>query len=202
MFKICRQCFTIARLFLAVAALNGTPAQAADVFPSKPIRIIVPAAPGGTTDIATRLLADRMGAELGQTIVVENRAGAAGIIGVQVFLAAVPDGYTIMMGNIGPNAINYAQGPGGGIFGGGPGGFDPGAFRGGFGGVGDILSDLFGGGARGGPARPERGRDLETDVHVSFEQAMDGAQVPVSVRVAAKSVHADGAHVALRRAEL
>ncbi|MEA2401367.1 MAG: molecular chaperone DnaJ [Thermoleophilaceae bacterium] len=75
---------------------------------------------------------------------------------------------------------------GGGIFGGGPGGFDPGAFRGGFGGVGDILSDLFGGGAtRGGPARPERGRDLETDVHVSFEQAMDGAQVPVSVPLSA-----------------
>ena len=74
---------------------------------------------------------------------------------------------------------------GGGIFG-GAGGFDPGAFRTGFGGVGDILSDLFGGGgARGGPARPERGRDLETDVHVSFEQAMEGAQVPVSVPLSA-----------------
>jgi molecular chaperone DnaJ len=75
---------------------------------------------------------------------------------------------------------------GGGIFGGG--GFDPGAFRGGnFGGFGDILSDLFGGAGRGGagPARPERGRDLETDVHVSFEQAMDGAQVPVSVPLSA-----------------
>jgi molecular chaperone DnaJ len=74
---------------------------------------------------------------------------------------------------------------GGGIFGGAGGGFDPGAFRTGFGGVGDILSDLFGGGARGGPARPERGRDLETDVHVSFEQAMEGAQVPVSVPLSA-----------------
>jgi len=71
---------------------------------------------------------------------------------------------------------------GGGIF--GDGGFDPGAFRGGFGNVGDILSDLFGGGARG-PAAPERGRDLETDVHVSFEQAMEGAQVPVSVPLSA-----------------
>jgi molecular chaperone DnaJ len=76
---------------------------------------------------------------------------------------------------------------GGGIFGGGAGGFDPGAFRGNFGGVGDILSDLFGGAGRGGPAgaRPERGRDLETDVHVSFEQAMEGAQVPVSVPLSA-----------------
>jgi molecular chaperone DnaJ len=85
---------------------------------------------------------------------------------------------------------------GGGIFGGG--GFDPGAFRGGnFGGFGDILSDLFGGAGRGGagPARPERGRDLETDVHVSFEQAMDGAQVPVSVPLSAPcpTCHGTGA---------
>src|SRR5215208_3359127 len=61
---------------------------------------------------------------------------------------------------------------GGGIFG-GAGGFDPGAFRGNYGGFGDILSDLFGGAGRpggGGPAPAERGRDLETDVHVSFEQ--------------------------------
>jgi len=97
-----------AQMFLAVVALNGTAAHAADVFPSRPLRIIVPAAPGGTTDIASRLLADRMAAELGQNVVVENRAGAAGIIGVQAFLAAAPDGYTLMMGNIGPNAINYA----------------------------------------------------------------------------------------------
>ncbi len=80
---------------------------------------------------------------------------------------------------------------GGGIFGGG--GFDPGAFREGFGGfgsgIGDILSDLFGGGGgvRTGERarRPQRGRDLETEVHVSFDQAMEGAQVPVSVPVSA-----------------
>jgi molecular chaperone DnaJ len=80
---------------------------------------------------------------------------------------------------------------GGGIFGGAGGGFDPGSFRGGFGNVGDILSDLFGGvggGRPGGGARtprPERGRDLETEVHVSFDQAMEGAQVPVSVPLSA-----------------
>src|ERR687891_876172 len=74
---------------------------------------------------------------------------------------------------------------GGGIFGGG-GGFDPGAFRTGFGGLGDILSDLFGSAAGGARApRPERGRDLETEVHVSFDQAMEGAQVPVSVPLSA-----------------
>jgi molecular chaperone DnaJ len=84
---------------------------------------------------------------------------------------------------------------GGGIFGGG---FDPGAFRtgGGFGGFGDILSDLFGAGGRGGRApRPERGRDLETDVHISFAQAMEGAQIPVSVPVSAPctTCHGTGA---------
>jgi molecular chaperone DnaJ len=86
---------------------------------------------------------------------------------------------------------------GGGVFGGG--GFDPGAFRtgGGFGGFGDILSDLFGGmGGRGGPARgPERGRDLETEVHISFDQAMEGAQVPVAVPLSAPcpTCHGTGA---------
>jgi molecular chaperone DnaJ len=77
----------------------------------------------------------------------------------------------------------------GGVFRGG-GGFDPGAFRGGnfSGGLGDILSDLFGSAAgRGGAGTPrvERGRDLETEVHISFEQAMEGAQVPVSVSLSA-----------------
>src|SRR3954454_975056 len=88
---------------------------------------------------------------------------------------------------------------GGGIFGGG---FDPGAFRTGggapgFGGIGDILSDLFGGGAPGGARRPgpERGRDLETEVHISFEQAMEGAQVPVNVQMPAPcpTCHGTGA---------
>ncbi|MBA3300398.1 MAG: molecular chaperone DnaJ [Thermoleophilaceae bacterium] len=79
---------------------------------------------------------------------------------------------------------------GGGIFGGG--GFDPGSFRtgapgGGFGGISDIFSDIFGGGgaAGGGRTRAERGRDLEAEVHISFTQAMEGAQVPVSVSMSA-----------------
>jgi molecular chaperone DnaJ len=89
---------------------------------------------------------------------------------------------------------------GGGIFGGGGpggGGFNPGNFSGG---IGDILSDLFGGGAAGGPGgaqarRPQRGRDLETEVHISFEQAMEGAQVPVSVPLSAPcpTCHGSGA---------
>jgi molecular chaperone DnaJ len=85
---------------------------------------------------------------------------------------------------------------GGGIFG-GAGGFDPSSFRGGnFGGFGDILSDIFGNrGPGGGAPRPERGRDLETEVHVSFDQAMEGAQVPVSVPLSAPcpTCHGTGA---------
>ena len=72
---------------------------------------------------------------------------------------------------------------GGGVFGGA--GFDPNAFRSGFGGFGDILSDLFTNRSGPGTPRPERGRDLETDVHISFDQAMGGAQVPVSVPLSA-----------------
>ncbi|HEY1359194.1 MAG TPA: molecular chaperone DnaJ [Thermoleophilaceae bacterium] len=89
---------------------------------------------------------------------------------------------------------------GGGVFGSG---FDPGSFREGFGGfgggIGDILSDLFGAGAGrpggAGAKQPARGRDLETDVHVSFDQAMEGAQVPVSVPMSAPcpTCHGTGA---------
>jgi len=86
--------------------------------------------------------------------------------------------------------------PGGGFGGGAGGGFGTGA--GGFGGFGDILSDLFGGAAgRGGgrPPRPERGRDLETEIHISFEQAIEGAQIPVSVPLSAPcpTCHGTGA---------
>ncbi|MCX7222412.1 MAG: tripartite tricarboxylate transporter substrate binding protein [Burkholderiales bacterium] len=92
---------------LAVASLGlSVPALAA--WPERPITLIVPAAPGGTTDITARLLSEKLGAALGTTVVVENRAGAAGIIGTQALLRAAPDGYTIGFGNIGPNAINYS----------------------------------------------------------------------------------------------
>jgi tripartite-type tricarboxylate transporter receptor subunit TctC len=79
-----------------------------DIYPSKPIRLIVPAAAGGTTDIAARTIADPLAKELGQSVIVDIRAGAAAIIGTQVLVASPPDGYTIIMGNIGPNAINYS----------------------------------------------------------------------------------------------
>lgn len=97
--------------YAAVAAsmllCSSGAAQAA--WPEHAITIIVPAAPGGTTDMTTRIIADKLAAELGQSVVVENRAGAAGIIGSQQLVRAAPDGYTLIMGNIGPNAINYSM---------------------------------------------------------------------------------------------
>ncbi|NYT78217.1 tripartite tricarboxylate transporter substrate binding protein [Alcaligenaceae bacterium] len=85
------------------------PVSSQAAWPEKPVTIVVPAAPGGTTDMATRLLGEKLAKELGVTIVVENRAGAGGIIGSQYVAKAAPDGYTLIMGNIGPNAINYSM---------------------------------------------------------------------------------------------
>lgn len=96
--------------FMAVTAvaLLAAPAVAQDAWPARNVTIIVPAAPGGTTDIVTRMLADGLSREWGQSVVVDNRAGAAGIIGTQQLVRSAPDGYTLIMGNIGPNAINYS----------------------------------------------------------------------------------------------
>ena len=92
---------------LAIAGLTTSAASQA-AWPERPITLIIPAAPGGTTDIAARLISEKLGAALGTTIVIENKAGAAGIIGTQALTRAAPDGYTLIMGNIGPNSINYS----------------------------------------------------------------------------------------------
>ncbi|CAM5187735.1 tripartite tricarboxylate transporter substrate binding protein [Oligella ureolytica] len=82
--------------------------QAEDNWPQKTITIIIPASPGGTTDMVGRMISEPLSKELGQTVVIENKAGAAGIVGSQNFIRSKPDGYTLIMGNIGPNAINYS----------------------------------------------------------------------------------------------
>jgi len=94
---------------LLAALAIAVPASAHAAWPEKPITIIVPAAPGGTTDMSARLISEKLAKNLGTSVVIENRAGAAGIIGSQALVRAQPDGYTLIMGNIGPNAINYSM---------------------------------------------------------------------------------------------
>ena len=94
------------RFLLLLAVLAVMPAHAQ--FPNKPVRLIVPFAPGGSTDIFARLLAERVQAPLGQSVVVENRAGAAGNIGAQEVVRATPDGHVILMATTGVMAINNA----------------------------------------------------------------------------------------------
>jgi tripartite-type tricarboxylate transporter receptor subunit TctC len=88
---------------LSVIFSSGAAAQA---YPSKPIRVIVPFAPGGASDFVARIMQPRMGELLGQPIVVENRPGAAGNIGVDAAAKSAPDGYTVFLGNVGSIAIN------------------------------------------------------------------------------------------------
>jgi tripartite-type tricarboxylate transporter receptor subunit TctC len=90
----------------AVAASMGAMAQDASNYPNQPIRIIVPFAPGGASDFAARVIQPKLSSVLGQQIVIENRAGAAGNVGMDVAARAAPDGYTLYLGNIGTVALN------------------------------------------------------------------------------------------------
>jgi tripartite-type tricarboxylate transporter receptor subunit TctC len=97
------------RLLLLLAAL--IPAFAWAQYPNKPVRMIVPFAPGGASDFVGRILQPRMSELLGQQVVVENRAGASGNIGMEAAAKSAPDGYTIYLGNIGTVALNPAVFP-------------------------------------------------------------------------------------------
>ncbi len=79
-----------------LAATNALPAWASDEFPTRPMRIVVPYAPGGSTDVVARLLAEKMGLALGQPVVIENKPGANGIIGADYVARGAPDGYTLL----------------------------------------------------------------------------------------------------------
>jgi tripartite-type tricarboxylate transporter receptor subunit TctC len=96
--------------FLVCAALT-TAAQAADPYPSRPIKLLIPFPPAGITDLSGRIVADGLRAKLGQPFVIENKPGANGVIGLKEMLKAEPDGYTLMVGNVGSVALNYAMDP-------------------------------------------------------------------------------------------
>jgi tripartite-type tricarboxylate transporter receptor subunit TctC len=90
---------------LASVALLASPAQA-QTYPTKPIRLIVPFAPGGSVDIIARLIAEQISKPLGQNVIVENRPGAGSAIGSEAAAKSAPDGYTLLMGSTSSLAIN------------------------------------------------------------------------------------------------
>lgn len=95
---------------IALYALGAGGAQAAEQsatqWPTKPVRLIVPFAPGGATDIVARIMAQGLADVLGQQFVVDNRAGASGNIGVEMAAKSLPDGYTVVINNVSTGAIN------------------------------------------------------------------------------------------------
>ena len=101
-------------LALALGASAAAPLALAQSYPSRPVTLVVPFPPGGGTDTGGRVIAEQLSRRWGQTVIVENKGGAAGQIGADQVAKAKPDGYTLLLGNIGTQAINpslYAKLP-------------------------------------------------------------------------------------------
>jgi len=100
-------CAALALALALCSALSGL-ALGQAAYPNRPVRMIVPFAPGGASDFVARIISPKLGEALGQSIVIENKPGASGNIGMEAAAKSAPDGYTIYLGNIGTIAINPA----------------------------------------------------------------------------------------------
>ena len=98
MVGIRRTCRTTAAAVAAILVFVGG-ARAADEYPNKPVKLILPAAAGGPTDVPARIASQILQPKLGQPVVIENRPGAGGALGARVVAAAAPDGYTLLVAN-------------------------------------------------------------------------------------------------------
>jgi tripartite-type tricarboxylate transporter receptor subunit TctC len=99
------------RILLAAASLAATPLAARAAFPDKPMRLVVPFPAGGAADLMARGLAQRLGEQLGQQVVIDNRGGAGGTVACEIVARAPADGYTLLFGTMGTQAINPALYP-------------------------------------------------------------------------------------------
>ena len=105
--SVSRSSALAAKAFTALAVgVAAVPAWAQTNYPQRPVRMVIPFAPGGASDTVGRIIQAKLSEELGQQIVIDNRTGAAGNIGVEVAARANADGYTLLLGNIGTMAIN------------------------------------------------------------------------------------------------
>lgn len=98
----------------ALTAAPAAAAQEATAYPAKPIRLVVPFTPGGTTDILARMIGLKLSEAYGQQVIIDNRPGAGGTIGVEIVSRSAPNGYTLVMGHIGTFGVNpslYAKLP-------------------------------------------------------------------------------------------
>ena len=98
----------LARAAVCACTVAAAVSSHAQAYPSKPVTIVVPFSPGGGTDIGARLIAQKLTAKWGQTVIVDNRAGAGGLVGADLVAKAKPDGYTLLVGNVGTQAINQS----------------------------------------------------------------------------------------------